>query len=166
MEIYSELNKEELRKVGLTILDQTQQKLCNNQKIQEINITRKVLLKKLKEIENFTDVCGLTLTLKKKYHNDDDKWIHRHIQAKINNSRVWKDIKYILIPEYTKNGVLHYHGVIWDSYQIKVIKCVKWWRRTFGFVKPELKINKYSNWMKYIIKDYGKTGLWTLYNIK
>ncbi len=154
-------------KLGLKILDQTQQNLGNNNfPLHEINVTRSVLIKQLKKIEQFTDVCGFTLTLKKKYHNDDDKWIHRYIQNKIDNSRVWKGIKYIIIPEFTKKGVLHYHGVIWDSYQIKVMTCIKWWRRTFGFAKPELKINNYNNWMKYITKDYNKTGLWTLYNLK
>ncbi len=153
-------------KLGLSILDQTQQNLGTNINIQELNVTRKDILWKLKEIEKFTDVCGFTLTLKRSFHHDDDKWMHRYVQHKIDNSRVWRNIKYIIIPEFTKKGVLHYHGVIWDSYEVEVLRCLKWWRRTFGFVKPELKLNNYINWMNYIIKDYGRTGLWTLYNIK
>lgn len=155
---YTVLNK---IKVG-ELLDQTQPDF----KSITGDVTRDVLIEKLKEIEDFTDVCGVTLTLKKKYHNDDDKWMHRYIENKILKSQAWKDKKYILVPEYTKNGVLHYHGVIWDSYQIEVMKVAKWWRRHFGFVKPELKINNYKNWMNYMIKDYGKTGLWTIYKIK
>lgn len=152
------------------LLDQNQPakiEKCNST-LKEVTNARKLtivqerIMKKLKEIEIYSDKCGITLTLKKKYHDDDDIWMHRYIQDKINKSIIWKKKNYILFPEFTKKGILHYHGVIWGSYQIEVIKMAKWWRRSLGFVKLELKINNYKNWMNYITKDYGKTGLWTI----
>ncbi len=149
--------------VGFVILDQTQRDFLD---VDEINVTRSVLLKKLHEIANYTDVCGVTLTLKQKFHNENPIDIHRYIQMTLNKSYIWQNMKYILIPEFSsKGGHLHYHGVIWDSYQSEVMRGVNWWRRTYGFVKPEIELHHYDLWIKYIIKDYGKTGLWTLYKL-
>ncbi len=152
--MYSEL--------GLDLLDQTQRKF----KCDSVPSTRVVLMAKLKTLNNLTQVSGATFTLKRKYHDDDDVWLHRYIHRSIIRSRIWKDKEFILIPEYTKKGILHYHGVIFNSYESEVMKMIKWWRRLYGFVKPELKIINIENWTKYITKDYGKTGLWTIYNVK
>ncbi len=155
MEIY--------KNVGLEVLDQTQPKLAKV----SYNPCKEVLMKELMIInDKFSQVCGVTLTLRKKFHDVDPKDMHRMIHERISSSRVWHEKKYILIPEFTKNGILHMHGVIYDEYQTIVIKLVNWWRRTYGFAKIELKINNYKNWTNYILKDYGKTGLWTIYNIK
>lgn len=142
---------------------------------------KNILMSKLFSLDPITDKFGVTLTFnQKKFNNDDPKYIHRLIVKKITKSRIWKDVKYILFPEFDKNGNLHYHGVIWGVYQIKCIRCVKWWRRNFGFAKPELEIKYYVCkckevcerrsinswcWVHYISKDFGKTGLWSLYNI-
>ncbi len=161
MDIYEDILIKKI--IGFELLDQTQRKKSVN----EYNPSKEVINSKLTEIiNNFTDVCGFTLTIKKKYHNDDDKYIHRLVQTKILTSLVWKNKKYMIFPEYTKKGNLHYHGIIWDEYEIEVMRCIKWWRRIFGFAKPELKLSSKYNWIKYIVKDYGKTGLWTIYNIK
>ncbi len=151
---------------GFELLDQTQRKNSHIPEKDVYNPSKEVVLKHLNNlINNSSDICGFTLTLKKKYHNDDDKWMHRQIHNGIRMSRVWYDKKYILFPEYTKKGVLHYHGVMWDEYQTEVMRCIKWWRRKYGFAKPELKINNKNNWIKYITKDYGNTGLWTISNL-
>ncbi len=139
------------------LLDQTKPKKCNpvTEYIKHLINTK---------IDKFSQVSGFTLTLKKKYHDDDSVWIHRYIHAKILKSSVWKDKNYILIPEFTKAGNLHYHGIIWDHYDITVMRCIKWWRREFGYAKPELELRNYKNWSKYILKNYLKTGLWTIFN--
>ncbi len=161
------MNNEIYNKIGVEVLDQPQQKKSGlvlekdvyNPSIAELEKVLKLV------IDNYTDVCGFTLTFKRKYHMDDDRWLHRDVQNSIVKSRKWKDIKYIMFPEYTKNGNLHYHGIIWDEYQTVVMDCLKWWRRKYGFAKPELKLNSKFNWIKYITKDYGLTGLWTLNNL-
>lgn len=147
--------------VGFDVLDQTQHEKDG------YNPSKETINKYLSNvINNYSDIVGFTLTLKKKYHNDDDKYMHRLIENKILRSSIWKDKCYIIFPEYTRKGNLHYHGIMWNQYEIEVMRCLKWWRRIFGFAKPELKINSKYNWIKYITKDYMKTGLWTIYNIK
>ncbi len=116
-------------------------------------------------IKKHSQISGFTLTFKAKFHDDDDKWLHSYVEGKILESKVWKDKKYMLFPEFTRNGVLHYHGLFFDCYQMEVMKCLKWWRRKFGFAKPELELRNVLKWKDYCIKDYGKAGLWTLYSI-
>lgn len=148
---------------GVSLLDKTPVAKPRLKTTVDENITLLVIKEKIKLIESFTDVIGVTLTLKKKFHDSDDSWLHREIQCKLIKSNTFKKLKYILVPEYTKNGNLHYHGIIWDSYQLQYMKAIKWWRRNYGFVKPELKINNYANWTNYMFKDYYKTGLYILY---
>lgn len=151
------MKKNKSQNVGFDILDQTQRKKgYYNPSIEFINN------KLNKIIDNSSDVCGVTLTFRKSYHNDDDKYIHKLVISTLKKSRIWKNKNYILFPEYTKNGVLHYHGIIWDHYQSEVMSCVKWWRRKYGFVKPELELKNRYRWIEYITKNYGKTGLWTI----
>ncbi len=148
--------------LDLSLLDQIQPS-----KIElEYNPSIETIRKQILIINEFSDKCGITLTLKKKFHSVDPKIMHRAIAKKLRNSRIWQQYKWILFPEFTKSGVLHYHGVIYDVYQLNAIQLSQWWRRTYGFTKLELKIQVFSNWSKYITKDYGKVGLWTLYNIK
>ncbi len=163
------MSYEQLNDVGLKLLDQSNAKKDDflNLDPNEFNPSKETLNKELfLIIDNFSDCCGATLTLKKKFHDDDDRWLHRHIFNDICNSRLWSDKKYMLFPEYTKQGVLHYHMIMWDVYQLEVMRCIKWWRRKYGFVKPELKLNSPVNWIKYITKDYMKTGLWTISKIQ
>lgn len=146
-----------LERVGVDILDQTPHDKLKSAIIKEIN--------------KFSQKSGFTLTINAskvcKFVKDvtDPKELHRYIHNKIVKSRVWKKIKFVMFPEFsTINGNLHYHGIIYDEYQTVVMKCIKWWRRNFGFAKPELEIRHYDNWMNYITKDINKTGLWTIYN--
>lgn len=127
------------------------------------NSVSNIVLRKLKSLGEFTQLSGFTFTFKSKFHSTDDKWLHRHVEEKIKKSHIWSFKNYILIPEFTsKNGNLHYHGVIWNAYDVEVMRCIKWWQTNFGFAKPELNIRNYGNWMTYITKDYLKSGLWTI----
>ncbi len=159
MEIYSfTVILKKKPKLGLSILDQTQRNFKSNTDVKEY------IFKLLRTVEVYTQKYGATLTMKRKFHDEDPIILHRIVMDKIIRSRVWKGKKYILFPEFTKNGILHYHCVIWDMYQTDYINMVQWWRRSFGFVKMELEIRHYKKWIDYITKDYNKTGLWTIYN--
>ncbi len=154
------------KKLGLQLLDQTQPAISKMSNKDEYNPSIEVIRKELDKIsKNYSQVCGFTLTFKKKYHSSCDKWLHRKVHNEIKKSKIWKDTKYIIFCEYTKKGILHYHGIIYDSYEIQVMRCIKWWRRLYGFAKPELKLINKQNWLTYITKDYGKTGLWTMSKI-
>ncbi len=150
------------------LLDQTPPKLCDSLIETQLDVKHLTFIvqKLYSLIDSEMEVYGCTLTLKNKFRDDDDVYIHRYIDNKIKSSRVWKDVKYILLSEFSPDGKLHYHGIIYGCYQFSFLRCVKWWRRIFGFVKPEINIKNRTNWFKYILKDYKKSGLWTIYKIK
>ncbi len=152
--------------VEFELLDQTTQKLGNSDKKDTYNPKREYINKILNTLidNKSSQVAGFTLTLKKKYHEDDPVWMHRYIHKSLQSSRIWKDKNYILFPEFTKRGVLHYHGIMWDEYQVEVIRSINWWRRKYGFVKLEKKINNLRSFLTYITKDYNTVGLWTITN--
>ncbi len=160
------INTSQIYPVGFELLDQTQPQksgMCNKD---EFNPSIEAINRELKKIKIYTQVSGFTLTLKKKYHTTDDKWMHRQIIKAIKKSHIWKNKKYIIFPEYTKAGNLHYHGIMYDEYPLEVMRCIKWWRHKYGFAKPELKLKSVDNWIKYITKEHSKTGLWTIHNIR
>lgn len=163
---------EQLNKCGLELLDQTTHDEDNKLTEAEEDAvcdyigTKGLILNKLNMIisEN-TQMYGCTFTFKRSFHNDDPVYLHRMTEKEINKSRIWKDKKYILFAEFSpKGGILHYHGIIYGCYQTEFLRLCNWWRRKFGFVKPELEIRHPDKWRDYITKDYGKTGLWTLYD--
>ncbi len=170
MQIHSNIPK----KVGVS-LDQHQPKKLEKSMSYD-SIVYDHITKKLKTLSIYTHVYGITLTFKKSFKMDDPQWLHRHIHIWLNQTK-WKKLNYILFPEFTSKGDLHYHGVVWDCYQAPFLQRVCSWQRKFGFVKPELQLNTYhcglppkqTNkccWYHYIIKDHGKTGLCTLTNYK
>ncbi len=162
------------KKVGVT-LDQHQPKKLV--KSNDPYLVYEHILSQLISLKNNTQLYGITLTFKKKFKMDDPRWLHCLIERWLKQTK-WKELNYILFPEFTPKGDLHYHGVIWDSYEAPFLQRVRAWQRKYGFVKPELKLNTYKCenglstklnkccWYHYIIKDHGKTGLWTLTNYK
>lgn len=97
----------------------------------------------------------------------DDLIVHRAIRRKLASSTIWNKVNYILHPEYSaKNARLHYHAIFWDEYQTNVLKCLRWWKRNLGFVKPEIELRHPEKWMAYITKDTAKVGLGRIYNIR
>ncbi len=144
--------------VGVELLDQHQRDFGYNPTIKAINA-------KLSEIiDNNSQIAGFTVTFRKSFHNDDDLWLHNYVHCYLDKARTWNKLGYMMFPEYNKNGILHYHGIIWGEYQATVMLALKSWRRKFGFVKPELNLSSKYNWIKYITKDYNKVGLYTLMN--
>ncbi len=162
-------------------LDQTQSAAI------EKRVSHKVVrhchfLKMVKSL-SYSQKYGITLTFRPSWHTEDPLYLHRLISRKIASSRLWKKEKYILFPEYTENGILHYHGYIYDTYQTNVKRLEIWWKRTYGTItKIEYQLRypycgiqnkciqknkskaKYC-WLHYISKDLGKTGLWTITNL-
>lgn len=149
-------------KVGSHLLDETQQQLGT---ADSYNPTVNFIKDLLVSIEkNYTQINGLTLTFQNKWLESDDKDLHRYINNKINNSTVWKKVNYLMFPEFDKNLRLHYHCIIYGSYDLHLARVTRWWRRTYGFAKPEKNLYNYKNWATYISKDYRKTGLWTIHS--
>ncbi len=146
-------------RLGFDILDQNPSD--NKQKAYEP--TKEVINKMLLQIKKYSDVRGATFTFKLKWHSEDQEILHKYVHEKIVKSRLWKDKKYILFPEMTKKGVVHYHALFWDIYQEPFVKLIQWWRRTYGFAKMELEIRHYDCYVKYITKNYGRVGLYTIY---
>lgn len=81
----------------------------------------------------------LTLDFKKKHINkyEDDRELHRHVNQMVTSSKYFKQINYIIRPEYDDNGRLHYHSILWGDCDALVANAVKWWKRYFGFVSPK-----------------------------
>ncbi len=132
-----------------------------------------------------TPYYGVTLTFRIEWHEYAPITLHRYIEREINNSHYWRSLhSFVLIPEFTKSGVLHYHGMIFGSYKSLVMSALSIWKRRFGFTKPEFTL-KYVHcgsserecvqsemmgnaeicWIHYLVKEYDKTGLWTICNI-
>lgn len=74
-------------------------------------------------------------------------------------SKKWRKTKYVLFPEFDKNANLHYHGIFFDTFEIKCVEASNWWKRKFGYTKLELQLFSRENWFEYITKDYHKVGL-------
>lgn len=125
-------------------------------------VSFKYRLNELYKARGNTHFHGFTFTFKQKFHQDDPKFLHNYVYNKISKSRIWKNKKFVMFPEFTKNGILHYHGVIIDEWQIESVRLINWWRRLFGFVKPELEVNNRDRFIKYITKDRNKNGLWSM----
>ncbi len=154
----------EIFRGGFDLLDQTP--TGNMPKCMAVNLVREQLIKKLLLLNCVTQKYGVTFTFKPRFREEDDMELHRIVYDKLIRSNIFKVVNWVLIPEFTKGGALHYHGVISDCYQTDFMRCVKWWRRNYGFVKPELEIRHYTKWVKYICKDVEKTGLYILFHDK
>ncbi len=169
--IFNKMRKFKKYPSSSIILDRTTQNLGDvdifiDQQLnaKELTALQEAIKTKLVKLKHYTQCYGMTLTFKPLWHVEDPIDLHRIVQAKLRKSYIWQTKKYILFPEYTQQGNLHYHGIIYDQYQTEFIRCLKWWVRTFGYVKPELVIRDKDKWNNYITKDYGVTGLWTIRN--
>ncbi len=147
------------------------------------NVIRYTNFSKMIDSLDYSQKYGITLTFRRKWHSEDPLYLHRLIHKKISSSRLWKKEKYILFPEYSANGILHYHGYMYNTYQTNVKRLEIWWKRTYGIItKVEYdlryvycgerdkciqknKSNAKYCWLHYITKDVGKTGLWTISNL-
>lgn len=88
---------------------------------------------------------------------------------KIKKSRVWQgsnkldvNIKYFIFPEISQSGKLHWHGIIYNCCPPWALAIKAWCNRciTRGMgMKLEMRISKVHEWLQYITKEYGISGL-------
>lgn len=171
MHIYSSLKA----KGFVSLLDQT--KPAERKKQEGVHIVHFKNLSILYSLNNTLMIpFGITLTFKKSFHSSDSRWLHDYFQSRIEKCKVAKLFKYQFYPEFSsKNCHLHYHGIIYSTYQVHFIEFVKWYTRSFGYCKPELEIYNYwcekkdscitttkRCWLHYITKDCSKTGLYPI----
>ncbi len=136
---------------------------------------RSAIIKVMKEIINnkYSQVYGFTLTInpKKKFRgyylqNYDDDVLHRRIGQILKSSRAWKDVCYFMYPEFgDKHGRLHYHGIVYNCYEVKFLKCLNFWKKHFGHPEPEMSLGSNRIWIGYCVKDDGHTGLYPFFNV-
>lgn len=104
-------------------------------------------------------IYGITMTLKDEPNNPEfiNDQINDEIMIYIKKYN--KNLRLILVPEFgTRNGRLHYHGIISD-YKKNVINFKNWWKRKRGLIRMEWRFTNINSWKEYIVKDYKVTGL-------
>lgn len=159
--------------IGCSVLDQTPNTVTKSQPGEQMS-NYKNLHFILEKIKYNTLKFGITITIDPKYpyknrrfkSMDDDKK-HKVINAIISDYIKKRNcsLQYIIIPEYSPNGMLHYHGIVWNGYQKVFSNFVKYLRGKIGYCKSEMQLNNYDKWIIYIFKNYGKTGLSTITKI-
>lgn len=151
--------------IGFELLDQTLP-ADGDKKRTETNMVRLAIFNDLSHVpDKYSQIYGITFTFKPKFYTLDPDHLHSLVRSRIEKSTVCRKCKYYLIPQFTPKGNLHYHGVVYDCYQVPFMKMVKWWRRNFGFSKPELTIRHYDKWIRYITRDMYITGLSTIWKV-
>lgn len=112
------------------------------------------------ESMNHLDLQEICVTFKSKYHKMNTGYLHNNFKkwfVKWIKKHLYFKPTYIMIPEFTKAGVIHYHGIIYfdnaNDYWTAEIKrlCNNKWGRTQG-----KKIYNIENYWKYITKDITK----------
>lgn len=126
-------------------------KLCNRDKLE----------KQINKMSSCSQKIGFTFTFDKSYHNLDPDILYNYIKKYILEHL--NGIEFIVATEFTKSGIMHFHGIIWNSYQRTVNKSFKEWRKTYGFVQLEYRISE--KWEIYILKDIDISGYPTITNI-
>lgn len=109
-----------------------------------------------------TQKIGFTLTFNKNYHEIDSDILYNFL-LKFIKQYFGSEIEYIIAPEYTDKGVIHFHGIIYNCYQRYINRILNKWRDQYGFIKMEYKIS--PKWEEYIIKDMDAVGYPIVTNI-
>ncbi len=110
---------------------------------------------KLKSYAMCSQQIGFTLTFDSSYHNLDSDVTYQFMLNYV-NEHFKEDDKYIITTEFTKSGVLHFHGIVFNAYQRYVSKLLVEWKKIYGMVRMEFSIT--SKWRDYIIKDMDIVG--------
>lgn len=115
--------------------------------------------KVLQGIEHL-DIQEICITYKPKYHKKNPTTLHRETRKYI--IRYMKEHEYfkpyyIFVPEFTKAGILHYHGIVYfdnaNDYWVADLKRKLGIR--FGITQGKA-VSNLSNYWKYIMKDTQK----------
>ncbi len=84
----------------------------------------------------------------------DPEVIHKMVRNWMTDQPVY----YVLVPEYTKQGDIHWHGIIVADSVSKMSKFRNRWKTMFGFTCVSKKFSV-DGWIDYIMKDIDITGL-------
>lgn len=126
------------------------------------------IMAKLKSNANYNYYeCTTTFNLKQlKFSRDCDNLnfhLYKYYQGKIKKyiKRISHndDYYFFTIPEYQKNGLLHFHTVMYFKYEHidTSNRFIVYSNKNFGNTRGK-KIHNLDNWIKYISKDYKKTN--------
>lgn len=151
--------KESYKKCGMTVgrviglLDQDNPP---NKKSHKAEKVREIILSNLSD----DSVIGITLTIKYlcklgRFPMDQNITVRENLLR----SRKFAKFKYILVPEFSKQGRLHYHGIFYEGYYSDYVAAIEYWRKKYGFVKGEFEIKYPEKWANYCCKDINKTFL-------
>lgn len=126
-----------------------------------VKVDNSAIEKKIKSFANCTQKVGFTLTFSKMWQDEDPDTLYKYIQDYI--EKYFDKIQYVLVPEFTSSGIMHFHGIIYNCYQRTINKVLNEWRKTFGFIKIESHIT--DKWEKYICKDIFDVGYPVITNL-
>lgn len=117
---------------------------------------KKEVLKNILQIfAKNTQRFGFTMTFRPEFHSHTPDF--QYHQLLFFKRDLPKSLKYIIVPEFTEKGNLHFHGIIFNEYDRKCWSVLKKWQLENGFVyksKGQL-TEKYA---VYICKDLTTTG--------
>lgn len=96
---------------------------------------------------------AFTLTLKRFFHDKKDQLIVQYVNYHLRKYCTKRNIYYVLYPELTKQGVLHWHGYIQTKDHVAEKLFVRYCTRYMGMTKAKL-IDNVGKWNDYVIKDH------------
>ncbi len=117
--------------------------------------------KKIQSFAKCTQKVGFTLTFSRMWQEEDPDTLYRYIQKYI--KEYFDKIDYVVVPEFTSSGIMHFHGIIYNCYQRVINKVLNEWRKLYGYIKIENHIT--DKWEKYICKDINEVGYAVITNI-
>lgn len=117
----------------------------------------------IKRMSLCSQKIGFTMTFAKMWHDEDPDTLYKYFQDYI-KTNFESDAQYIIAPEFTTHGVMHFHGIMYNSYQRFVNKMFTDWRKQYGMIKMEYTITEH--WENYITKDMDNIGYPVVTNLK
>lgn len=138
----------------------------NDEKLQNNLIRAKNVIKEYALCNRWTYFCTMTLSSSngnrydlKSFQKRLSKWLNNY------NTHHLCSIKYVLIPEYHKDGAIHFHGLLEDipdnAFSINKYGYLDWedYKKSFGYIslsviRDNIAVANYIT--KYITKELGK----------
>ncbi len=121
----------------------------------------KNLEKYISNYKNCSQKIGFTLTFDTSYHNEDSDILYEYVKEYV--KKHFLSYPHLVATEFTTSGVMHFHGVFYNLYQRCVVKILRQWKKTYGFIKIEYTIT--PKWEQYIIKESDKIGYPCIHNL-
>lgn len=119
------------------------------------------MMKKVVISRKSSQWMGFTLTFKPFWFNRrGPRTLHLEAERHITTSLPWQGKSFVMFPEFNKAGILHYHGFVHDCYEVEFLKMMRSWQRKYGHVDKFLEASNKDIWIKYLLKDRHRNGLW------